>query len=104
MGQVQGPTSLAMVEFLSHHEVLQVLVVHPDLNWMLGSFQKVSPLFQHADDSEHLFVMNLVVPFHQRQGFAVEGYWVPFLLSGQLLRENSSGGKVRAVSLDVEGF
>jgi len=48
--------------------------------------------------------MNLVVPFHQRQGFAVEGYWVPFLLSRQLLRENSSGGKVRAVSLDMEGF
>ena len=73
--------SLAMVEFLSCHEVLQVLVVHSDLDWVPGFFQKVSPLFQHVDDSKHLFVMDLVVPFHRRQGFAVEGHWVLFLLS-----------------------
>ena len=73
--------SLAMVEFLSHHKVFQVLVVRSDLNRVLGSFQKVSSLFQRADDSEHLFVMDLVVLFYQRQGFAVEGHQVPFLLS-----------------------
>ena len=56
--------SLATVEFLSHHEVLQVLVVCPDLDWVPGSFQKVSPLFQRMDDSEHLFVMDLIVSFH----------------------------------------
>ena len=103
-GQVQGLTSLAMVEFLSRHEVLQVLVVCLDLDRVLGSFQKVSPLFQCTGDSEHLFVMDLIVPFYQRQGFAVEGHQVPFLLSGQLLREDSSGDKVRAVSLDTEGL
>jgi len=48
--------------------------------------------------------MDLIVPFHQRQGFAVEGHWVPFLLSGQLLREDGSGGKVRAISLDAKGL
>ena len=93
-----------MVEFLSHHEVLQVLVVRPDLYQMLGSFQEVSLLFQHMDDSEHLFVMDLVVPFHQRQRFAVEGHRVPFLLSRQLLREDGSRGKVGAVSLSIEGL
>jgi len=69
---------------------------------MLGSFQKVSLLFQHTNDNEHLFVMDLIVSFHWRQGFAVKGYRVPFLLSRQLLREDSSGGKVGAVSLDAE--
>jgi len=93
-----------MVEFLSHHEVLQVLVVRPDLDQVLGSFQKVSPLFQRIDDSKHLFVMDLVVPFHQRQRFAVEGHRVPFLLSRQLLREDGSRGKVGAVSLSIEGL
>jgi len=33
------------------------------------------------DDSEYLFVMDLVVPFHWRQGFAVEGHWMPFFFS-----------------------
>ena len=103
-GQVQGPMSLAMVEFFSCYEVFQILVVRPDLDWVPGSFQKVSLLFQRADDSEYLFVMGLVVPFHWRQEFAVKGHWVPFLLSGQLLRENGSRGKVGAVSLDAEGL
>ena len=57
-------------------------MVCPDLDWVLGSFQKVSLLFQRMDDSEHLFVIDLIVPFHWRQEFAVEGHWVLFLLSG----------------------
>jgi len=52
------------VEFLGRHEVLQVLVVCPDLHWVSGSFQEMPLLFQCADDSEHLFVVDLVVPFH----------------------------------------
>jgi len=55
-----------MVKFLSCHKVLQVLVVHPDFHWVLGSLQEVSPLFQCTDDSEHFFVMDLIVPFHWR--------------------------------------
>jgi len=46
--------------------------------------------------------MDLVVLFYRRQGFAVEGHWVPFLLSRQLLREDGSRGEVGAVSLDIE--
>jgi len=95
---------LATVEFLSYHEVLQVLVVYPDLYWVLGSFQEMPLLFQCTDDSKHLFVIDLIVLFHWRQGFAVEGHRVPFLLFGQLLREDGSGGKVKAVSLNAEGF
>jgi len=55
-------------------------------------------------DSEHFLVIDLVVPFHWRQGFAVEDHWVLFLFSRQLLRKDSSGGKVKTVSLDAEGF
>jgi len=80
--QVQRLTGLATVEFLSCYEVLQVLVVCPDFYQVLSSFQKVPPLFQCADDSEHLFVIDLVVPFHWRQGFAVESHWMPFFFSG----------------------
>jgi len=80
--QVQRPTGLAMVEFLSRHEVLQVLVVHPDFYRVSSSFQKVPPFFQCTDDSEHLLVMDLIVPFNWRQGFAVESYWVPLVFSG----------------------
>jgi len=60
------------IEFLGRHEVLQVLVVHPDLYRVSGFFQEVSLLLQCVDDSEHLLVVDLVVPFHRRQGFAVD--------------------------------
>jgi len=43
---------------------------------MLGSLQEVSLLLQYTDDNEHLFVMDLVVPFHWRQEFAVESHRV----------------------------
>jgi len=46
-----------------------------------GSLQEMPPFYQCADNSEHLLVIDLVVPFHWRQGFAVEGHWMPFLLS-----------------------
>ena len=86
------------------HEVLQVLVVCPDLHWVLGFFQEMPPLFQCTDDSKHLLVMNLIILLHQRQGFAIKGYQVLFLFSGQLLREDSSRGEVRTVSLNAEEF
>jgi len=54
VSQVQRPMGLAMVEFLSCYEVLQVLVVCPDFYRVPGSFQKVPPFFQRTDDSEHL--------------------------------------------------
>jgi len=59
-------------------------------------------LFQCMDDSEHLLVMNFVIPLHWRQGLAVKGHRVPLLFSRQSLRKDGSGGKVRAVSLNVE--
>ena len=81
VGQVQRPVSLVTVKFLSCHEVLQVLVVCPDLYQMSGSLQEMSLLFQCVDNSKHLLVMDLIVLFHQSQGFAVEGHRVLFLLS-----------------------
>ena len=80
--QVQRPTGLATVEFLGRYKVLQVLVVRPDFYRVLSSFQKVPLLFQRADNSEHLFVMNLVVLFHWGQGFAIKSHWVLFFFSG----------------------
>jgi len=60
--------------------------------------------FQCMDDSEHLLVMDLVIPFHQREELAVKDYWVPLLFSRQSLRKDGSGGEVRTVSLDTEGL
>ena len=43
--QMQGPMGLTMVKFLGYHEVLEVLVVGPDLNWVGCPLQEVPLLF-----------------------------------------------------------
>jgi len=43
-----------MVELLSHHKVLQVLVVCLDLHWVSGFFQEMPPLFQCHDLANRL--------------------------------------------------
>jgi hypothetical protein len=40
-GQIQRPLPLSQVEILRLPEVLQVLVVGPNLNWMLHTFEEV---------------------------------------------------------------
>ena len=56
--------SLATVEFLSYYEVFQVLAVRPDLYWVPDSFQEMPLFLQCTDNSEHLLVMDLIIPFH----------------------------------------
>jgi len=43
--QMQGPTGLTIVKFLSCYKVFEVLVVSPDLYWMSRPFQEVPLLF-----------------------------------------------------------
>src|SRR5882762_567486 len=49
-GKVMGPPSLAAVELLRCHEVLQVLVVRPDFKLVTSPFQEMAPVFQSSDD------------------------------------------------------
>ena len=43
--QMQGLIGLTTVKFLGCHEILEVLVVSPDLYWIGHFFQEVSLLF-----------------------------------------------------------
>jgi len=43
--QIQGPASLTTVKFLGYYEILEVLVVSPDLYQVGCSFQEMPLLF-----------------------------------------------------------
>ena len=77
-GKVQRPLSLLPVQLLGHMEVLKVLIVHPNLKLAWGTFEVVLPLFQCADDCQHLLVMDFVVPLDRAEAFGEEGDWIPF--------------------------
>jgi hypothetical protein len=75
--QVERPHSLLTIEFLGDSEILQVLMVSPDLDRVLRTFKVVSPLFQTSDNGQHLHIMNLIVVHDQIQHLGQEHNWVP---------------------------
>ncbi|KAG6867966.1 hypothetical protein C0993_008953 [Termitomyces sp. T159_Od127] len=103
VGQVQRPLGLLTVELLGCPEVLEVLVISPNLKLMLGTLQEVPPFFKELDDGQHLLVVDLVVALYCVQAFGVEGHWMPLPIILGLLQQDSPGGKVRAVCFHLEG-
>ena len=82
-GKVERPLGLPPVQLLGCHEVLQVLVVCPDLTLIFCALDKVPPLLEGSDNHQHLLVMDLIVPFDGGQGFGEESDWVPFFSSSE---------------------
>jgi len=83
--EVERPSGLPPVQLLGCHEVLQVLVVRPDLALMFRALNKVLPLLEGSDGCQHLLVVVLVVLFNRRQGLGEESDWVPlFVIRGYL--------------------
>src|ERR1700675_945054 len=103
-GQVEGPSGLAAVEFLGGPEVLEVLMVRPDLKRLARAFQVVSPLFQRTDDREHFHVMDLVVAFNRGQAFGLESNRMVLSVLGRQLFEHGSGCNSGAIGHDMEGL
>jgi len=80
VGEVEGPSGLPPVQLLGCHDILQVLVVRPDLALMFCTLDKVLPLLEGSDDCQHLLVVDLIVPFDGRQGLGEEGDQVPLFV------------------------
>jgi hypothetical protein len=78
--QVEGVSCLSAVQFLCSHEVLQISVISPDFDFMLGAFDKVPPFLKCADDHQHFLVMDFIVVFHSIETFGQEGDWMPFVV------------------------
>src|SRR3978361_421891 len=97
-GQVQRPPRLPSVEVLRLPEVLQVLVVGPDLDWVLRALEEMSPFLKRLDDREHLLVVDLVVTLDRAQALGEERGRVPLAI-GALLGEDGARGKGGTVQL-----
>lgn len=62
--KIKGPLGLMMIELFCCHEILQVLVVHPNFKLVSSTFQEMVQVFQSSDDHQHLFVMDLIITLH----------------------------------------
>ena len=82
-----------MVEFLCCHEILQIPMVRPYLNFMLCSFQEMAPLLQSSDNCQHLLVVNLIVPLNGIERLRVKRDRMPLSVDGRWLGKDSTGSK-----------
>jgi len=80
VGEVKRLLGLPLVQLLGHHEVLQVLVIHPDFALMFCAFDKVLPLLEGSDNYQHLLVVDLIVSLDRRQGLEEESDQVPLFI------------------------
>jgi hypothetical protein len=60
--ELQRPSGLSSIEFLCGGEVFQTFVIGPDLKLQLTALEIVSPLVEGLHDSQHFFVVDVVVP------------------------------------------
>jgi len=102
--EVKRPLGLPSVQLLGCHEILQVLVVHPDLTLMFCTLDKVPPLSEGSDNCQHLLVVDVVVLLYGGQGLREESDWVPLFVFQGYLEEDHTCCKVRAVGFNAEGF
>jgi len=102
-GEVERPSGLPLVQLLGHHEVLQVLVICPDLALVFCAFDEVPPLLESSDDRQHLFVMDLVVPLDGGEGLGEESDWVPLFVFRRHLGEDGTHC-VGTIGFDAEGL
>jgi len=103
-GQVKGPLGLPPVQLLGRHEVLQVLMVRPDLALIFRALNEVPPLLEGSDDRQHLLVVDLIVLLDGGQGLGEEGNRVPLFFFRRYLEEDRTCRKVGTVGFDAEGF
>lgn len=102
-GQIKGPAGLPAVQLVRLAEVLQVLVVSPNVDVVWRALEVVTPIGERADDSEEFLIVDLVVPLSFGERLRKEGDGVPNT-GGILLREDGAGGEIRGVGLETEGF
>ena len=91
VGEKEGPTGLAMGEFLFSAEVRDIIMVSPDFEGLFVAFEVVAEVFKGVDDGKEFFVMNVVIEFSLIEGLGEKGNWVPGVKVVRLFKDRSKG-------------
>ena len=100
--QVESPSCLPAGQVLRRLPILEVLVVRLNLEHTGKSLKVMAPGLQSTNDSEHLFVVDLVVAFCIAHRLRVKSNGVPFTVL-PLLRQNCASGEPRCIDFNT-GF
>jgi hypothetical protein len=67
-----GPVHLMPSENLGSSEVLEIFVIHNNVNWVTCTLKVVMPSFKSFEDCKKLLVVDVVVNFSPRKGVGVK--------------------------------
>ena len=96
----EGPPGLSRVQVLGLLEVLEVLMVRPDFDWMPSTLEEVPPLLEAPHDCEELLVVHLVIPLDGRQALREECDRMPLPVQFRKLLQDTTSREVRSVRFD----
>jgi hypothetical protein len=65
--QRQCPSSLALIQNMNCHEILQVLMVWIHNDFMLSSLKQMTPFLKGIHDGYNFFIMNLIINLHKKK-------------------------------------
>ncbi len=74
------PVGLMAVQLLGFSDILEILMICPDLKILSCSHQVVLPLIECKHNCEQFFVVNFVISFCNCEGLRQKGDWVPFAI------------------------
>src|SRR5260221_14189123 len=97
-----NPPSLSPSDLLGLSEILEVLVVSEDPDWVFRAEKQGATTLESEDDSCEFFIMNIIVLFCREKASGVEGDGVhPVLM---LLGNDNAQGVPRRVGMHDERF
>ncbi|KIJ04694.1 hypothetical protein PAXINDRAFT_94424, partial [Paxillus involutus ATCC 200175] len=80
VGEFRNPTSLTTVKFLWLTEIVEVLMIGPDLEGVRSTHQKVTPFREGGHDGEKFTIVNLIIAFRGVKGFREECKRTPYIV------------------------
>ena len=89
VSKVNQPPCLTVVGCLELSEVGEVLVIGEHLYQNEGSMKVMLPGFQGVDDCKEFLVIDVIVPFSERESLREVGAWVPFPIRVSLEKDGT---------------
>ncbi len=98
-----SPPDLPRAQGFQVHEVLEVVVVSKNNNFMLAVLQVVSPSLESFNNCQQLFVVGFIPSLYRNHLSREQGYRMPSarIIRGQLI-ENSTNSIARSIRLNLD--
>jgi len=80
LGEVLGLLCLPLGQYLSSRKILNVLMIHNNIDGIGRTFQIVLPNLESFKDSKQFLVMYIIIQLHCSESTRVKSNWINFII------------------------